>query len=52
MTRKHFEAMARITATISNDDTRLFVAAQQADYFATQNGNFDRQRYLRACKAV
>lgn len=49
MTKKHFEAMARITASISNDDTRLFVAAQQADYFANINPRFDRNRFLAAC---
>jgi hypothetical protein len=49
MTRKHFEAMAAITAKISNDQTRSFVAHAQADYFATVNPLFDRQKFLTAC---
>jgi hypothetical protein len=49
MTRKHFEAIAAITASISNDETRAFVARQQASYFAGINPNFDRARYLTAC---
>lgn len=49
MTRKHFEALAAITKSISNETTRKFVAAEQADYFASQNPHFDRQRFLAAC---
>lgn len=49
MTRKHFEAIARITASISNDLTRSFVAHEQADYFANINPRFDRNKFLAAC---
>lgn len=49
MTKKHFIAVAAITASISNDQTRKFVAEQQADYFATQNPLFSRAKYLSAC---
>lgn len=49
MTRKHFEAIARITSMISNETTRAMIACEQADYFASQNPNFDRTRYLKAC---
>lgn len=52
MTKKHFEALARITASISNDSTRAMVAVDQADYFASINPNFDRTRYLTACNVV
>lgn len=48
MTRKHFQALAAITASISNPTTRAFVANGQADYFETVNPNFDRDRYLAA----
>lgn len=49
MTKKHFVALAAITAGISNDTTRRFVAEGQADYFATLNPHFDRDRFLKAC---
>jgi hypothetical protein len=49
MTRKHFIALAAITAAISNESTRRFVAESQANYFATENPNFNRSVYLTAC---
>lgn len=49
MTRKHFEKIAAITARISNDLTRSFVAHEQADLFAQFNEHFDREKYLTAC---
>lgn len=49
MTKKHFVALAAITAEINNDATRRFVAEGQADYFATLNPHFDRDRFLKAC---
>lgn len=49
MTKKHFIALAVITRSISNEQTRTYVAHQQADYFATVNPNFDSARYLSAC---
>lgn len=52
MTMKHFEALARITASISNDSTRAMVAVDQATYFASINPNFDTTRYLTACNVV
>jgi hypothetical protein len=48
MTKRHFIALAAINATISNPTTRAFVASEQADYFATINPNFDRERFLAA----
>lgn len=59
MTRKHFEAMARII----NDNRLAAVNANSLDgvnyvyataldmvgYFASQNPLFDRQRFLTAC---
>ena len=52
MTKKHFEALARITASISSDSTRAMVAVDQATYFASVNPNFDTTRYLTACNVV
>lgn len=52
MTRRHFEAIAAITASISNDETRRMVATKQADYLATTNDLFDRSRFLTACGIV
>jgi hypothetical protein len=49
VTKKHFIAMAAITATISNNQTRKFVANQQADFFKSVNPNFNRATYLAAC---
>jgi len=51
MTKRHFIKIAAITARISNDLTRSFVAHEQADLFAQFNDNFDRATYLRACNA-
>ena len=60
MTRKHFEAIARIIATNKVETPAAgfdegfdagvsVVASDLADYLATQNPNFDRQRFLTAC---
>lgn len=55
MTRKHFEAIASIlrdhtpvqgeAADITHADT----VTDLADYFATENPNFDRERFIKAC---
>lgn len=63
MTRKHFEAVAEIMrdvdASTVQDPTayehgRQFQSAvivgRLADFFATQNPNFDRARFMEACK--
>ena len=49
MTKTHFIEMAAITASISNYETRKFVADQQVAYFATINPNFNSKMYLTAC---
>lgn len=55
MTRKHFEAIAAIIDGISigqggHDVVTLFeVTERLADYFASQNERFDRERFLKAC---
>lgn len=57
MTKKHFEALAAIFRTQVDNPTvpsesrvTLFAtASMQADYFATQNPNFDRERFMTAC---
>lgn len=58
MTRKHFEAIAAIIKSngveIHSDFDRGYIAGvevahEMADFFATQNPNFDRVRFLTAC---
>jgi len=57
MTRKHFEAVARMFhETLSNptvgSSARVAVIAlvhQHADYFASENPRFDRERFIAAC---
>lgn len=63
LTRKHFQRVAGIlrrtrhTVCIDSDvddnDPELLalrsVAEQLADYFAEENPNFDRKRFLEAC---
>lgn len=61
MTKRHLESIAAIIASeramtrregkngvyaVACQDT---VARRLADYFATDNGRFDRRRFLRAC---
>lgn len=53
MTRKHFEAIAAILSEV-HDDYRFdgavdAMAARMADYFASQNSNFNRVGFLAAC---
>lgn len=56
MTIKHFEAVARIfrnyaglTARRTQNDVAKSIAQDVADYFAAENPNFDRERFLTAC---
>lgn len=59
MSKKHYEAIAAIIAStyrnaaLYNDAGRLetleTTAARLADYFATDNPRFDRERFLAAC---
>lgn len=46
MTRKHFIAIARIIATKPTLDQMI---AALADFFATVNDNFDRDKFVQAC---
>ena len=59
LTRKHFTAVAKIldgeknTAPAAGFDegyetARSEIAEQLADYFARENANFDRQKFLNA----
>jgi len=53
MTKKHFEAIAAIISEV-HDDYRFdgavdATARRMADYFKTQNPNFNRDRFLAAC---
>ena len=57
LTRKHFKAVAEIIRTSrdviitysTNKPAECDVADNLADYFATQNPRFDRERFLAAC---
>jgi hypothetical protein len=55
MTRKHFEAIARIMRDHTPvqgeavDITHRDTVDALADYFATENPNFDRGRFVAAC---
>jgi hypothetical protein len=46
MTKKHFTAIAKILNTTTQ---RANIARSLADYFETENPNFDRERFLTAC---
>jgi hypothetical protein len=63
MTRKHFEAVAEIikhnSVDISHDPTdhergrdmqSFLISSDLADYFANENPNFDRARFMKACQ--
>lgn len=58
MTRKDFQLVADVIARLSADfnnggeDTvsLSLVAEEMADALATTNPNFDRERFLKACK--
>lgn len=58
LTKKHFKAIAEIirtsrdviiTYTSNKPIAECDVAEHLADYFATQNPRFDRQKFLDAC---
>ena len=60
MTKKHYEAIAAIIAYRADMQypsdkvgygaaTLRILAGELADYFATDNKNFDRARFLKAC---
>lgn len=56
MTKKHYTAIAAILVECDKDglpDYYLYsIAAGLADYFQTDNKNFDRTRFLEACGVV
>lgn len=60
MTKKHFEAIARIVSKYIDPDAAAgyddgvsagasFVAEEMADYFEIINPNFNRAQFLTAC---
>lgn len=59
MTKKHYEAIAAILkkykyaplyeVDYSDYRTSQHISEDLADYFATDNRNFDRTRFLQAC---
>lgn len=49
MTRKNFEAIAAILAAQPSTTEVDNVIIAMADYLCTQNPNFDRARFLKAC---
>lgn len=51
-TRKHFKAVAKIIAGNRGQGVEYTldnIASELADYFATQNPRFDRNRFMKAC---
>lgn len=58
MTKKHYEAIAKIIqlykAIESHSDKRMcyYIAHDLADYFQTDNKNFNRERFLEACGII
>ena len=53
--KKHFEAIAAICEQVSihgDADTVRWVATRMADYFASENPRFDREKFLTACGVV
>jgi len=50
LTRKHFEAIAKAIREMPdiNSAERRRIAEHQADYLATTNRQFDRQRFVEA----
>ena len=51
MSRKHYVAIAAVIARIGDDVERINAALSLASIFANDNRNFDRARFLSACKA-
>lgn len=52
LTKKHFEGIASAInkADCSNPEyTRLFICENLADYFKSQNAQFDREKFIKAC---
>lgn len=63
LSKKHFKAIAEIISNPAADATfdhdgcmgsvlilyKAQVAIMLADYFASENPNFDREKFLRAC---
>lgn len=49
MTKKHFEAIARILSVQNDRDAAGHTARDLARYFSTQNPAFDTARFLKAC---
>ena len=53
MTKQHFIAIAalvyRLDPHLVDDDTKQFIARDFAGFLATQNQNFDRDRFILAC---
>jgi len=50
LTKKHFKRIAEeINTEILKENNAEKLAVKLAEYFATENPNFDRQRFLTAC---
>ena len=48
MTKKHFEAIARILRESGNNAETQWIAKELADYFVSENVRFDRARFMNA----
>ena len=49
MSRKHF---IRIATILREHDANHYVIMDFCDYFASENPNFDREKFVSACKGV
>ena len=48
-TRKDFEFVSKIIATLADAEAREAVAGQLADHFEKSNPRFQRDKFLTAC---
>lgn len=49
MTKKHFEAIAKIMATFKESPSMPIIAYELANYFQRENPRFNRAKFLKAC---
>lgn len=49
MTRKHFIAIAKILKKHNINEMKVYVIMDLCDYFESENPNFDREKFVKAC---